>query len=89
MSKWKAVSDGGLPPIGIVVLVSYKSGYDEKPIFAWGARLDGDEGWCWGIEQRGCGIRPDEDAKWNGVEADDDYEVTHWMPLPHPPHGAA
>jgi hypothetical protein len=84
ISDWKSV-DTELPSIGSIVQVSYKSGFDDKPVFAWGARLEGDEGWCWGVEQMGGGIRPDEDAMWNNIDTDDEYRVTHWMPLPSLP----
>ena len=73
------------PPIDQIVIVSYKSGHDGKPTYAWGARLEGDEGWCWGVSSGVIGLRPDHDACWNDIQTDDEYEVTHWMPLPKPP----
>lgn len=78
-----------LPPIDQVVIVRYPSGYDGAGILVWGARVDDGDHWFWGVQTGySCGIRPDEDAGWNNIECDDDYEVTHWMPLPKPPVGS-
>lgn len=78
---WISV-DERLPPIDQAVLVAHKSGYDGKPILAFGARLDGDEGWCWGVGGQ-YGIRLDNDSA-NDIHADDEYVVTHWAPLNDP-----
>lgn len=82
---WRSV-DTELPPFNTVVIVRYASGYDGGDVFAWGARLEDCDGWLWGLKVGyGASIRPSEDASWNGVDADDDYQVTHWMPLPAAP----
>lgn len=83
MTEWTPV-ENGLPELEQIVLVSYRSGYDGFPLIAFGARLDDGEGWLWGLS-RSDGVRVDKDAGWNDAEADDDYQVTHWMPLPAPP----
>jgi hypothetical protein len=78
-----------LPPIDTIVIVRYPSGYDGAHMFAWGARVDDGEHWFWGIQTGySSGIRIDKDTSWNDIECDDDYGVTHWMPLPKPPVGA-
>lgn len=71
-----------LPDTDQIVMVAYKSGYDGKPILAFGARLEFEEGWCWGVAD--ASIRLDEDADWNGVKADDEYIVTHWAEVSPP-----
>lgn len=71
-----------LPAIDRIVMVAYPSGFDGSPIYAWGARIDDGDGWCWGVRTGYCsGIHPTETANWNGIEVDDDYKVTHWAPL--------
>jgi len=52
---------------------------DEKVLvlcgdICFGGRVDDADGWLWGV----ANIIGD-------IEADDDYEVTHWQPLPTPP----
>lgn len=45
-----------------------------------------DEGWCW-AKSNGCTYIKD-----GAIVAeceDDDYEITHWMPLPAPPDAAS
>lgn len=75
-----------LPPIDQVVIVRHPSAYDGADMYAWGARVDDGEHWFWGIQAGyGGSIRLDKDAGWNGIECDDDYNVTHWQPLPAPP----
>ena len=73
-----------LPPFEKAVIVCTPSGYDGAPVYSWGARVDGGEGWLWAVGGR-WGVRTDKDASWNNIEADDDYKVTHWMPMPRPP----
>lgn len=91
MTEWTDCKDR-LPAINQVVIVCYPSGYDGSPLYAWGARCDGcedehgNDAWCWGIGAPTFGISPGMDAGHNGIEVDDDYDVTHWMPLPEPPH---
>lgn len=74
-----------LPRIDQTVMVCYPSAYDGKPIYAFGGRVDGGEGWCWGIKQGYGGVTPGGDAYENDVEVDDDYPVSHWKPLEKPP----
>lgn len=84
--KWVSVKNR-LPRMNRVVLVCYASGFDGKPIFNWGARIDGGDGWLWGVKVGVSGdICPDESVDWNLIDADDDYAVTHWQPLPRAPH---
>lgn len=84
-AAWRPVKDG-LPEIGRVVLVSYNSGFNDEPVLAFGARIDTDEGWLWGIQTGySGGVDPNEDATWNEIDADDEYKVTHWQPLTAPP----
>ena len=42
-----------------------------------------DEGWYW-TKVHNIGW---EDLRESETEANDEYEVTHWMPLPEPPKG--
>lgn len=85
MSKWISIRKR-LPPIDRVVLVCFRSGYDGSPVYAFGARRDDVDGWLWGIQTGySSGIRLGKDAGWNGIEADDDYKVTHWQRLPSAP----
>lgn len=79
MSDWIAIEDR-LPELNKVVLVCWKNENNGSPIYGWGARLDESEGWLWGTGAR-WGVSPREDAQQNDIEADDDYQVTHWMPL--------
>ncbi len=84
-AKWISVTKRR-PKLDRVVLVCFRSGYDGGPMYAFGARVDDGDGWLWGIQHSsGGGVRLDRDAGWNGVEADDDYQVTHWQPLPSAP----
>jgi hypothetical protein len=87
MARWISVKTR-LPPLDETVLIAYPSGYDGKPVYAWGARVDDSEGWLWG-RGGGFGVRPDKGIGYNDIEADDDYPVTHWMPLPRPPTAPA
>jgi hypothetical protein len=88
MSEWISVKDR-LPDLEQVVLVCFPSDYNEKPQYAWGARLDDTEGWVWGIKNGYGSLDPAADAAWNDIECDDDYRVSHWQPLPAPPHSPA
>lgn len=60
---------------------------DEAPVLGTNGRTIGvymrffdADGWCWS-QQKWCWNLADPD----GCEFDDDYEITHWMPLPAPP----
>lgn len=79
---WFRVEDR-LPEMNDIVQVSYPNGFDGAPVYAYGARLDEGEGWLWGVAR--WPIRPDQDYRFNDIEADEDYPVTHWQLLPHPP----
>jgi hypothetical protein len=81
---WIPVSEK-LPDKDVVVLTCRSSEYDGRPIYAWGARVDDGEGWLWGLSNQRFGIDIGQDASGNDVDADDDYKVTHWMPLPAAP----
>lgn len=83
MSAWISVKNR-LPPLDKTVMVRWASGFDGSDIFGWGARLDDSEGWLWGVGAR-WGVQPKQTAQWNDIEADDDYQITHWMPLPRSP----
>lgn len=84
---WTAV-ENGLPPIGKTVLVCLRSGYDGSARYHFGGRVDdNEEGWLWGVGNMFCiGIDPDGDATKNDIDADDDYQVTHWQELPASPY---
>lgn len=82
MTRWVSVKNR-LPKIDRVVIVCWSSGYDGRPVYSWGARVQDDERWLWGIY--GSNIDPRDDAARSGIEVDDDYPVTHWMPSPRPP----
>lgn len=84
VSDWISIKDR-MPDFDQVVHVCYRSGYDGGPVYAYGARLYDEEGWLWGVASRVYGIHPDKDASWNDVQADDDYDVTHWKPLGRAP----
>jgi hypothetical protein len=85
---WISVKDRK-PRLDQMVLVAYASGHDGSPIYAWGARINEGDGWLWGTKTGyGSAIHPEKDFGWNDIEADDDYKVTHWMPLPKPPFRA-
>lgn len=90
---WIAVEDR-LPEFKQTVLVRYPSGYDLSHVYAFGGRVEGENengepAWCWGIKQGYGGIQPGKDTDYNDVECEDDYPVTHWMPLPAPPSAEA
>ena len=84
MSDWISVKRK-LPDLDQVVLVRLSCDWDNSHRFDFGARIDDGEGWVWGIKQDAISIHPAKDASWNGIDADDDHNVTHWMSLPKPP----
>ena len=76
--NWISVKDR-LPKMGKNVLTIEKSGYDGSPVLGVMARAEGDEGWAWAKVYSYIDLY-DADA-----ELDDNYQPTHWMPLPEPP----
>jgi hypothetical protein len=85
MTEWISVKDR-LPKFDQVVMVCYPSGYNGEPLYAFGARVDDSDGWLWGVQSGySGGIYAKEEAGDNSIEADDDYPVQFWCPLPEPP----
>ncbi len=82
--EWVPVGDR-LPEIDEIVMVVYPSDFNGEPVYTWGARLDDDDGWLWGCSNSRTGIRLGHTVSFNDIEADDDYRVTHWQPLPPAP----
>lgn len=75
-----------LPKLDTIVLVCRRR-HDGSAIYSFGARVDDSEGWCWGVKAGyGSCISIEEEASWNDIEVDDDYQVTHWQTLPKPPY---
>ena len=75
MSEWIAVEDQR-PEEGVPVLVVGKPWPEQIRT----ALIAFDDGWHWET-MTACFALTDPDA----YEWDDDYEFTHWMPLPPPP----
>ena len=80
MSDWIRVEDR-LPEENTPVLAGWAGWYS---IFEY-TYIDEDAGWQWAIGYQVLGWveelgKLDVDAEW-----DDDYEITHWQPLPEPP----
>lgn len=82
MSKWISVDDS-LPPIDQICWLRFPNG-----VIFMGGRGDFDsEDWLWGRLYDSPSYNPFS-GEWHGdIEMDDDYEVTHWMPLPEPLEG--
>lgn len=78
-NKWISVKDR-MPEIDQVVVIRY--GSDSNPCHAFGGRgwVSSDE-WLWGKVDLGEVYLDGDDE----IVADDDYQATHWMPLPDPP----
>lgn len=75
---WVACSDR-LPPAGELVIASSDGALSVM------SRDDGDDdGWCW-VQQKWAWNLGDPE----GLELDDDYQPTHWRPLPAPPADTA
>lgn len=73
-----------LPPLEKIVWIIYTSGYDGGPVIQLGGRGDfGSEGWLWGVLDSPEFARGWE-PKLYGIEADDDYNVTHWAEIEWP-----
>jgi uncharacterized protein DUF551 len=79
-SDWIPVSKR-LPPMNTPVIVYH--GPDVK-FMGIGGRIEGEDGWLWAVGERGDIIDNDAD-----LAAEDDYHITHWMPLPKPPRKGA
>jgi hypothetical protein len=83
-AMWRPV-ETELPKMDEVVLIIYNGGFNGRPVITFGARIDSGEGWLWGVKRGyGADVHLDKDAGWNEIDADDDYEVTHWQPLTAP-----
>ena len=80
MSKWISIKER-LPDLDQLVIITWLSDYDRSPIYAWGGRTDDGDGWRWGVADSYRSIN----SKGEPIEIDDNYPVTHWMPLPAPP----
>ena len=77
MSEWISVEDR-LPDNDTPVLVI--TAINPNRIFA-AMRYEDSDGWLWGqIHGYNCCLNNPDD-----YEFDDDYEYTHWQPLPEPP----
>ena len=75
--EWISVEDR-LPPLDRIVWL-FRPKYG--PFI--GCRTDDGDGWLWA---NSYGSQYWHEGKWEGdAEIDDDYDVTHWMPLPDPP----
>jgi len=72
--EWIRVADQ-LPELGQLVL-----GWYDGTLAVFARDASGGEGWLWSIQT----AARDLVAPW-GLECDDDYAITHWMPLPAPP----
>ena len=75
MMEWISVKDR-LPEYDVPVLVISKTYPNEVTT----AVLRYEDGWHW-EQYAGYGFLSDKDC----YEFDDDYQYTHWMPLPTPP----
>lgn len=78
MSDWISVNDR-LPEEGRAVWLCNPN----HGIVFVGCLCDfGDDGWCWGASNGTTYIKDGRIV----AECDaDDYDITHWMPLPEPP----
>jgi Protein of unknown function (DUF551) len=74
-AEWISVDDR-LPDLNVLVMGWTRAG--ELAVFS---RDDGGgEGWLWARQMSSWNLTDP-----NGIEAEDDFEVTHWMPLPEGP----
>lgn len=81
--KWVKVSES-LPPLDKIVWIVYPSDYNGSQVIQMGGRGDyGSEGWLWGVLDTDYFVR-DWEPKLYGIEADDDYRVTHWAEIEWP-----
>ena len=76
---WISVKDE-LPDIGQIVMMRHFVG--ESIYYEFGGRVEEDEGWMWG-KAYGTLLLP-LSGNHNDIEVDDEYYVTHWMPLTEP-----
>lgn len=73
-----------LPALDKIVWMVYLSDYNDGQIVQLGGRGDfGAEGWMWGRCDSDYFAR-DWEPKLYGIEADDDYRVTHWAEIEWP-----
>ncbi|HHD7737770.1 TPA: DUF551 domain-containing protein [Providencia rettgeri] len=81
-TNWVKCSDS-LPNIDTPVFAGWFSKYDGKFVFHKFVRTDeqGEDGWIWLWSKHTDQFISDNDF----YEQDDDYPITHWMPLPLPP----
>jgi hypothetical protein len=83
-SRWISVSDR-LPEVNVPVLCAVISGYDGKLyVCALCRKEETYDEWLWCICNTSSNL---EDA--SCYEADDDYDVKYWQPLPPPPKDGA
>jgi hypothetical protein len=76
-SGWIAVSER-LPHLDVPVL-AVSAHYPNKISAA--MRVDGGDGWMWAVANGYFSTLSEVDA----YEVDDDYQFSHWQPLPSPP----
>lgn len=84
MAEWVAVSER-LPDFYTPVWL-----YEPERGVWIGERADDADGWLWG-NCYGSEFWSEESGSWwaSDNEVDDDYQPTHWHPLPAPPGEAA
>lgn len=86
--NWIKVNDkdeSTLPPLDKIVWIIWLSGYDDGPVIQLGGRGDFGDGWMWGVLENGrAGFARNWEPKLYGIEADDDYRVTHWAEIEWP-----
>ena len=79
VSEWIPVKPGSMPEYDVPVLVVsaiYPDQIDSAML------VDEGDGWMWATKAWYSAI-----SEPRGYEVDDDYEYSHWMPLPKPPEG--
>lgn len=76
---WIPVSER-LPEFDVPVWLALADG----SIFQ-GGRIDDSDGWLWANGYGSAYFSREGLWKFTELDADDDYQPTHWMPLPEPP----
>lgn len=81
-TNWVKVSDS-LPDMDTPVFAGWFSKYDGRFIYHKFTRTQeqGEDGWIWLWSKSTDQFISEDDFS----EQDDDYPITHWMPLPLPP----